>query len=1624
MMRSVDLKFLAVVAVAVVSMAIGVHLLHGYQTRRNAGTLLIQAERAEEAGQLSEATWFLDRYLRFVPADAGALLKLGMLSAQNAEKQKSAKEALEAFFVLNRVLGLDRGNHQARRKVVDLAMGIERYDDARAHLKVLLKDPNFQNGKKQAELRHLYALCYKRDRDYQQAADWFKQARECDPAMLAAYQEEMLLYRSHKLNVPAKADQLMDHMVQSNKNSLDALVIHAAYLIDYARVDYARGEKGRLSKAVEDIKRAGALAPKDVRLVLLAGNLELALGENSGATKKEEIEEQKAAARVKARAIFEQGLKDHPRHPAIYVNLAALDAREGEVDKGLQLLRQGLVVMPNQSDILTELVDLLVQKRELTEALEVIQKKLPADYPGPLKNYLAARVQIARGEFGQASELLEAVREPLLDYPAVLKSVDLLRGYCFEQLGNPDQALRAYQDAAHHDPMYDPKRGEANPRLKVAQTYFSLDRLDEALREFSQISTFKEAPLGINLAIVRLMMMRNLRQPSLRRDWGAVKERLADVEKKLPREVEALLKADLLLLQDAKNKDVETKNKERARQLLNDAKRDRPDQVEPWIALAVLAGRDKSQDALAILDEAARQPAFKGNPKLLRARLRFLAQGPDAVKALKAEELKIQGEDRPQMLQALAKAYYIAELLLLQVEVVLLKADLLLLQDAKNKDEETKNKERARQLLNDAKRDKPDRVEPWIALAVLAGRDKSQDALPILDEAARQPAFKGNPKLLRARLRFLAQGPDAVKAVKAEEPEVLKVKGPDRPELLNALALAYYIAQDKAAAARAWQVLANEHPGKLALRLMLFDLALPAEDETEPTPAVIDWTESLQRLKDIRKLEGKTAGSYWRYAEAALAFTRAKKEGKNRSQETRRSLSQETRRSLAQAHQYLSEAGKTRPSWFRVLALEGLINDLEADDAELSRQHAIAEGRREGAVAKLQAAVNLGDRRPGIIRRLAELLRERNRYDDVQKVISKLIDQQQTLISSGLGQFVTESLLRDDVEQALRIAEKSIDSKNYKDHVWFGDILRAVKKYDQARAELTRACELAPAQPPPWISLVRLLVDMRDKTEAENTIARAVKSLPAGEAPLALAHCYDALDNAKLAEKYFADAYRNKPGDMKVLEAIARFYSRREEYDKAEKYWDMIEKNTTKSGERPELLREARRKLAVSLGLGPDYQRFQDAMKLLEKNRNDKSDLRDLEVKAALLSTRLNHWLDAIRVFEEINLQQPLPAKHRFTLARLYYAVENQYKNQYKVDFHMRTLLGSADKKSPDHYAFYVRVLLERDPPDLPSAEVWAANLEKAHPGDLNTGEIKARVLHAQGKDDQALAQLRALALRPDVDTGKVAAVVEELGRKPKSKKAYSLLAEELYRAKVRQASDQASLLALARFFDRSARFTEAFECCEQALAKGSPEPVLELAVSILHHGDAGTKHGRQVEDWLQEKLKSTPDSVSLLSALAELRDWQGQFSEAVRVYRRLLERSPKKLVPLNNLAWLLAHQGEEKEAAEVIETALKAFGRLPQLLDTKGMIYLILGKPAEAVKEFEESMAVKKTPVRLCHLAEALYQAGRPRDAGATLDEAKGLTVEQLHPLERDRYQNLLKGLNRRKIAQSPSLN
>jgi tetratricopeptide (TPR) repeat protein len=854
--------------------------------------------------------------------------------------------------------------------------------------------------------------------------------------------------------------------------------------------------------------------------------------------------------------------------------------------------------------------------------------------------------------------------------------------------------------------------------------------------------------------------------------------------------------------------------------------------------------------------------------------------------------------------------------------------------------------------LAEAERDRaPREVGPWLLLASLEQR-QGRSVLPLLEQAERQAGRRVEWELARARHWARAGKPEARQQLRRLEGRLGGFAAAEQDRLLLGLAGANAVAGDLPAAGRLWRQVARRQPGNLNVRFLLFERALEA-----------GWHDEARGLVgEIKRLEGE-GGPIAAYAEAALRLEKA------RPGDTE---------GLAEVSRLLAQVASARPSWSRPALLEARLHDLE--------------GRKDKALERYQTALKRGETGLGVVRRALQLLSEQGRYAEANALLRTLPEQD--LSAPGLGRLAAELSLLDPAgaenrKRALELAGKAVpaDSKDYRDHLWLGQVYATAGQPRQAERAFRRARDLAPTAPETWVVLLAFLARV-DAKGAEVELQAAKARLPKDRLSAVLGPAYEALGRPEQAEEHYRADAAARPDDPVALSNAAGFYARVGQRDKAEPYLRQITEGRVKAPAAQ--VASARRSLAVLLAVGGSYQQFQEAQALLRQNAGEGAETpEDRQARALVLATRPASRREAIRLFEGLSSRSAAaPAEHRFRLAQLYEADGNWPRAR----AHLLALLGEHGK-NPVYLAHYVRALLRHK--QVEEAREWLDRLAGLRPAEFETVELRARVFHATGQTDAAVEALRAYTRQKDARLDLTAALFDQLGR--------AADAEKTYRAHAATAKDPLGSLLLAQHLGRRGRVEEALRLCEKAWGKGPPESVGVASLGAVRTAKASAGQRRRVQRWLEDAVRKAPQSPLLPVLLADLHDVSGRHDHAITLYRRILEQAPRNAVALNNLALVLALQGKHAEALKLIQTALDEAGPEPALLDTRAVIYNVGGRADLAVKDLQQAVAQAPSGSRYFHLAQAHMLLKDRRAAHAAYRRATdlGLQEDSLHPLE-----------------------
>jgi tetratricopeptide (TPR) repeat protein len=852
----------------------------------------------------------------------------------------------------------------------------------------------------------------------------------------------------------------------------------------------------------------------------------------------------------------------------------------------------------------------------------------------------------------------------------------------------------------------------------------------------------------------------------------------------------------------------------------------------------------------------------------------------------------------------------------------------------------------------------------WLGRAALAQLQGRSASVPgILDAAEKVLGDRADIRLARVRHLLVNNKTKEAQALLARlDATSSRLPEADRITWLNALASFHLDRGDVGAAQTALERQAAQEKRDLRSRLLLLDLYLAGNNE-----------KGIARvIRELREIEG-LEGVFWRYAEAVQLLR--KKES--------------ARPQRDQARKLLDEARKRRDSWPRLFVLRGMIEE--------------ADGNLAVAIQQYRRAIDLGEGRPDVIRRLVTLYHRQQRYEDARDLLARM--RELAPGSNELNRLAAAiSLARQDQgESTLELARAAVpaSSRDYRDHLWLGQVLAALQKPAEAEKSLRKAIELAKTVAEPRIALVQLLASTGRAKEAQTEVALAQKALPREQAALALAFCWEVLGKRQQAEKSYQAALTARSSDLDVRRMVALFHLRGGEWSKAEGHLRKI----MSDGDLASAI-WARRTLALALASTGDYKQYREAIALLDKNLEESASSADQRARALVLAQQPTGRREAIRTLEASFVQEPPTPSEQLLIAKLY-AAERDWRRWRE---RMLALFSGKGDPNPEYLAYYIETQIRRG--EKEDASSWVGTLEKREPDSLRAVTVRARLLHAYNQQAQATARLKEFVAAGPADLNRklaVARLLDELGA--------SESAEPLYRAYAKALQDRQpqAVLPLIEHLTKRNRLTEALNLCEYLRSRVAPESVAFVSIAVLRGGKPEPQHYRRVERWLTADLNKKSTSHSAALALANLRDLDGKVEEAERIYRQVLKQDDRNVLAYNNLAVLLALRTQRAaEALVLIERAIEIAGPLPMLLDTRGTVYLESNQADKAVQDLQKATELSGDAGSYYRLARAHFLLRDRQSAQTALRRAEdaGLKISDLHSLEHVAYRRLLHDL------------
>jgi cellulose synthase operon protein C len=658
-MKRINARLLIIVGVAIVVLAMGVHVVHGIQVNRSlVVSLKKSAEQSRENGDLGKSVLFYQQYLRYMPDDAERAADYALVTAKIAQLTTARQDSRVAMRELEKALlndkrgGASRLNDKTRievqRALVDLQMAGGYYAAARA---LLLDLKAVGTAEPNDDLR--LAKCHVAIVHYPEAVQLLLSTIGYDPesksfnsekaplknqnepyTLLAVLlREQMSDSEAEGLKIDdrkATADRVMDQLVTANKDSAEAWLAKARYLQQY----YTR------EKAKPSIEQALALSPDDVNVLLQASEMAL-----------------QAKEFANAEELLKKGIAAHPKEDRLHFAFAFAAYLQNHLDDMKQRLEQGLQELPTSERLLQKLFDLQFQQRDVSSARVTLEKIAAAKRNPELREFREAQLLALDGKPLEATRRLELVRPQLVErWPDYARQADTMLMQCYQILGQPDMSAVVARRALSTN------RGAIDAQMALANSLQSLGKTAEARAEFEKLMvTLQErndqpALLAqVCRSLVELRLIEQMQRPADARDWNSVESYIRAQHEIIKEPTASLLLADVSSRKG---------QPEEARKIVGELVKSYPDSSLVYAALVgIELQQHDAEAALRLLDSAPEKLCRELPLRVQRIEAILLRSGTSRESVVKAlEEVAANADtlsdnERARLYSALAMGY-------------------------------------------------------------------------------------------------------------------------------------------------------------------------------------------------------------------------------------------------------------------------------------------------------------------------------------------------------------------------------------------------------------------------------------------------------------------------------------------------------------------------------------------------------------------------------------------------------------------------------------------------------------------------------------------------------------------------------------------------------------------------------------------------------------------------------------------------------------------------------------------------------------------------------------------------------------------------------------------------------
>jgi cellulose synthase operon protein C len=448
----------------------------------------------------------------------------------------------------------------------------------------------------------------------------------------------------------------------------------------------------------------------------------------------------------------------------------------------------------------------------------------------------------------------------------------------------------------------------------------------------------------------------------------------------------------------------------------------------------------------------------------------------------------------------------------------------------------------------------------------------------------------------------------------------------------------------------------------------------------------------------------------------------------------------------------------------------------------------------------------------------------------------------------------------------------------------------------------------------------------------------------------------------------------------------------------------------------------AKRNLAMLLAVRGNAEDRRKAMQMLTDPSETLGETADEKRSTAAVLTALARQMDgadrkavldrATAALQSLVTETRSP-RDAYLLAQVLRSANNQ-----KASTQVLNELLKADPNNIDYHIMALEQLCEIS--QFPAAEPFAQRLLQLYPNEFRALAAVSRFECLAGRPEKAIALAEVYVRTADATAGdlpaksaRAAELLDELVRIPSVRKTEAgqrMATAAVQKYEALTATRPEAIIATAGLLGVVGKTDEAMKLLERSNRTVNVRIKSAAGLAALRSGQGTARQFQQVADWIDAAAKAEPDSLSIQLNRGEFAALRGEYQQAEKIYQSVLDKDPRNVVALNNLAWILAPQADQaKRAMDLIERAISEIGLTGELLDTRARVRIAAKQFELAENDLKDALTQEKTPLRMFHMA-LVRESQSPAKSAEALDafrkaKDRGLDAHTVHPADLPAY-------------------